>query len=221
MRLKALTAAALLVLAGTAGCSGGSSTDQGSSRVPSMHTSGAPATAATAIGTSGNPPVSRSFPVAPGSRKRITVMKDDTLSGFGAALSNWRRHHRPDARPGVRNAYLPVVSRVGGQPVDRWSLVNSAFGYVEQYRRSFAPGTTSTEAIASLRAEDLPPDATRVRSSNTARCLDLRFHSDELARMVPGPGAGFISVGVYSANPDVYVADRVTSALLDQSSNAC
>lgn len=155
----------------------------------------------------------------------MVIPAGDTLSGFGAALQNWQLHHRPDPNPALPpgTAYLPKIDTTDRSGADTWDLVNSLVGYVEQYERNFAPHTTQSQALALLRAQDLPLDAQLGSSHSGATCRNFVFRSATLARMVPGLISGQISLGLYSPGNGSapYRSDDVEQAILDPASNGC
>ena len=101
------------------------------------------------------------------------------MTGFGAALTQWKAAHTLDVSVPARNAYLPRVAG-SSDGADTWQVVTVAGGRVNSYTLNVAP--SSLRSAEGRARQELPADA-RVLWTRTVAgtCAQEQFESATLA----------------------------------------
>jgi hypothetical protein len=143
---------------------------------------------------------------------RPEQLPNDHLTGVGATEARFRATHGPAIGHG---GFGPVFSDDAGGQVPTYSIANSlSSDIVDTLIHSFPTGTSEAEALAAVRAHDLPADAHLVRTSLPDRtCKIFTYRSATVAGSGPEVdfGDGTVTVTLYS-RPDA----RYTPAQIDE-----
>lgn len=144
---------------------------------------------------------------------RPEQLPQDHLTGVGAPLARFRATHRP-ALP--HDGFGPALPDDAGGTLPTYDIANSlSTDIVDTLIHNFPAGTGEAQALAAVRAHDLPPDAQLVRTSSPDRsCKIFTYRSAAAAGSGPEVdfGDGTVSVTLYSRPNAPYTPADVEQA---------
>jgi hypothetical protein len=138
------------------------------------------------------------------------------ITGFGATVAVWNKHHREDRRgnlvPGC--CYDPIPAHDGLQFADRYFAVQPIGGHVISYE-IWTGNATTAAAAKRVALREMPVDA-RVRSFTVHRrsCAILILRSERLGAALHGAGGNEVIVEFSSGKSSSSYDPRSVNDLL-------
>ncbi len=144
---------------------------------------------------------------------RPQQLPNDHLTGVGATVARFRATHGPAL---AHDGFGPVFPDHAGGTVPTYDIGNSLSpDIVDTLIHSFPGGTSEADALADVRAQDLPGDAQLVQAtSSDPACKIFTYRSGAIAGSGPEEdfGDGTVTVTLYSRPGVPYAPAAVDQA---------